>query len=99
MKQSSGARRMPAPIWPPSLPARPPSITGTVPVPVTLKMSMPTGVPRKPKYGIRKSGCSAVGDVVHRRVQLDHLLGRAALVGLQPERGRLGEPAEARRSR
>jgi hypothetical protein len=29
MKQASGALSTPAPIWPPSLPARPPSITGT----------------------------------------------------------------------
>src|SRR6266571_4223128 len=59
VKHSSGARRIPAPICPPFWPASPPSITGVVPVAVTRKTSMPTGVPRKPKYGILKSGCSA----------------------------------------
>ncbi len=50
---------MPAPIWPPFLPASPPSMTGVVCVCATLKTSMPTGLPRNPKYGILKSGCSA----------------------------------------
>jgi predicted transcriptional regulator of viral defense system len=46
VKHSIGGRRTPAPIWPPSLPASPPSMTGSTPCSITEKTSMPVGVPR-----------------------------------------------------
>ena len=63
---------------------------------VTLKMSMPTGVPRKPKYGILKSGCSATVMSYICRVHPHHLLrpsrpGRPA--------GRTPPPGRTRRAR
>src|ERR1022692_1950959 len=85
---------MPAPTWPPSLPARPPSMTGVIPVSFTLKMSMPTGEPRKPKYGIRKSGCSATVISYISAFIRPHPLPRPPVVALHPNRGGRGDPAK-----
>ena len=55
---------------------------------------MPTGVPRKPKYGMRKSGCSASVMAYIDSFSWPSSPSNPALVGLQPERGRLREAAE-----
>src|SRR3954447_979071 len=60
-KGSSGGRTTPPPMTPTpaSRWAIPVSISGRTPVSTTLRTSMPTGVPRKPRAGIRKWSLSA----------------------------------------
>ena len=61
----------------------------------TWKTSIPAGVPREARKGILKSVCSPTVMSYMARFISDHRLRRAALVGLQAEGRRLGEPAEA----
>src|SRR5262249_16893003 len=59
-KHPSGARTMPAPIWPVpgTLPAMPVLISGVIPVSTTLRISIPTGEPRPARIGIFQWMCS-----------------------------------------